>query len=127
MIQEEGEWVACIKGVSKGNPGASGCGVYVYSPTGKAHILNKFLGRQTANYADYSGLILAFQKLSEFGVKKVLVRADSELLIKQMKGEYKVKSDSLKNLFNFAKKMAANFESVRFEQISKDRNSQASM
>lgn len=109
------EWfTAHCDGGSRGNPGPSGYGAVVEDAKGQVVArLNHFLGIQTNNYAEYSGLLAVLQWAIENGVKQLRVISDSELMVKQMKGQYKVKSPVLVPLYQEAKKLAARLE--RFE------------
>jgi ribonuclease HI len=118
--------VAYIDGGSRGNPGPAGYGVRVESPEGEA--LAEFhaaIGIATNNVAEYNGLIAALRFLSEQGYRRALVRSDSELLVKQMRGEYRVKNPGLFPLYQEAKRIAAGFESLRFEHVRRERNAHA--
>src|SRR5580658_9493472 len=87
----EGWFTAHCDGGSRGNPGPSGYGAVVEDPHGRVVArLSEFLGVQTNNYAEYSGLLAVLQWASEKGAKRLRVVSDSELMVKQMKGQYKV-------------------------------------
>ena len=87
-------------GGSRGNPGPSGAGAVVYKDGEEVAHVSKFLGKQTNNWAEYEALVLALETahnvLGSPISEKVTVRMDSELIVKQMKGEYKVKDKELK-------------------------------
>src|SRR5208283_2764603 len=86
--------VAHIDGGSRGNPGPAGYGAYITDADGRRVAeLGDFLGVQTNNFAEYSGLIAALEYAVEHGYRHVQVVSDSELLVKQMKGQYKVRSE----------------------------------
>jgi probable phosphoglycerate mutase len=109
------EWLtAHCDGGSRGNPGPSGYGAVIEDPQGRVVArLSQFLGRQTNNYAEYSGLIAVLKWANENGAKYLRVVSDSELMVKQMKGLYKVKSPGLLPLWEEAKRLAARLD--RFE------------
>jgi probable phosphoglycerate mutase len=109
------DWfTAHCDGGSRGNPGPSGYGAVVENPQGQVVArLNHFLGIQTNNYAEYSGLLAVLQWAIENGTKQLRVISDSELMVKQMKGQYRVKSPVLVPLYQEAKRMAARLD--RFE------------
>ena len=92
-VQASGEWLtAHCDGGSRGNPGPSGYGAVIEDAHG--HLLaelSEFLGVQTNNYAEYSGLVAVLKWANENGTKYLRVVSDSELMVKQMKGQYKVK------------------------------------
>ena len=112
---ESGGWyTAHCDGGSRGNPGPSGYGAVVEDPTGKVVArLSEFLGRQTNNYAEYKGLISVLEWAQQHGARRLRVVSDSELMVKQMKGQYKVASPGLRPLWEEAKRLAAKLE--RFE------------
>lgn len=110
----EAWFTAHCDGGSRGNPGPSGYGAVIEDPGGRtaAH-LSKFLGVQTNNYAEYSGLLAVLQWAIDNGVKRLRVVSDSELMVKQMKGQYKVASPVLRPLWEEAKRLASRLD--RFE------------
>jgi probable phosphoglycerate mutase len=109
------DWfTAHCDGGSRGNPGPSGYGAVVENPQGEVVArLNSFLGIQTNNFAEYSGLLAVLKWALENGTRQLRVISDSELMVKQMKGQYRVKSPVLVPLYQEAKKMAARLD--RFE------------
>ena len=110
----EGWHTAHCDGGSRGNPGPAGYGAVIEDPKGQAVArLSEFLGVQTNNYAEYSGLLAVLKWANENGAKHLRVISDSELMVKQMKGLYKVKSPGLIPLWQEAKRLAARLE--RFE------------
>ena len=93
-------------GGSRGNPGPSGFGAVVQDPQGHTVAsLSEFLGIQTNNFAEYSGLLAILKWALENGVRQVRVVSDSELMVKQMQGKYKVSSPAIRPLYDEAKKM----------------------
>ena len=107
-------FTAHCDGGSRGNPGPSGYGALIEDPQGQVvgH-LSQFLGIQTNNYAEYSGLLAVLEWAIANGAKCLRVISDSELMVKQMKGLYKVKSPGLRPLWEEAKRRAARLD--RFE------------
>jgi ribonuclease HI len=117
---------ANIDGGSRGNPGPAAYGVVVRD--GKGEIvarLKKYIGSNTNNVAEYFGLIAALDYAQTHGIRALRVESDSELLVKQMRGQYKVKSADLRPLFERAKKMAQMFESFRIEHVYREQNKEA--
>jgi ribonuclease HI len=101
-------------GGSRGNPGPSGYGAVVEDARGQVVArLSEYLGKQTNNYAEYSGLLAVLRWALEQGHKRLRVVSDSELMVKQMKGQYKVNSPGLLPLWQEARRLAARLE--RFE------------
>jgi probable phosphoglycerate mutase len=110
----EGWFTAHCDGGSRGNPGPSGYGAVVEDPQGRVVArLSEFLGVQTNNYAEYSGLLAVLAWAIEHNAKRLRVVSDSELMVKQMKGQYKVASPVLRPLWEEAKRRAARLD--RFE------------
>lgn len=110
----DGWFVAHCDGGSRGNPGPAGFGAVVEDPQGRVVArLSEYLGKQTNNYAEYSGLLAVLKWANENGARRLRVISDSELMVNQMKGRYKVGSPSLRPLWEEAKRLAARLE--RFE------------
>lgn len=120
-----GYWVAYTDGASRGNPGLAGVGVFVQSPNGETHRFKKFLGEKTNNQAEYEALILALIELNKLGAKQVQLMADSELMIKQMRGEYRVKNANLMPLFEQVQKLLRAFADVQFTHVRREKNKEA--
>ncbi|MGA2633079.1 MAG: ribonuclease HI family protein [Terracidiphilus sp.] len=107
-------YTAHCDGGSRGNPGPSGYGAVIEDPKGQTVArMSQFLGIQTNNYAEYSGLLAVLEWAIANGAKHLRVISDSELMVKQMKGQYKVKSPGLRPLWEEAKRRAARLD--RFE------------
>ncbi len=117
---------ANIDGGSRGNPGPASYGVVIRDPRGEVVAkLKKYIGRSTNNVAEYYGLIAALDYAQTHGIRALRVESDSELLVKQMRGQYKVKSAELRPLFERARKMAQAFESFRIEHVYREGNAEA--
>jgi ribonuclease HI len=112
---EIGGWfTAHCDGGSRGNPGPSGFGAVIEDPKGQVVArLSEFLGRQTNNYAEYKGLLAVLAWAKEQRVRQLRVVSDSELMVKQMKGQYKVASPGLRPLWEEARLLARQLD--RFE------------
>ncbi len=109
-----GWYTAHCDGGSRGNPGPSGFGAVVEDPQGRVVArLSEFLGRQTNNYAEYQGLLAVLGWALQNGVRQLRVVSDSELMVNQMKGRYKVASPTLRPLWEEARRRASALE--RFE------------
>jgi len=87
--------------------------------------LKKYIGRMTNNVAEYYGLIAALDYAESHGIRALCVESDSELMVKQMQGQYKVKSEDLRPLFERAKKMSQGFESFRIDHVYREQNREA--
>ena len=110
-------------GGSRGNPGPAGLGVVLRAADGTTLVtLGRYIGRATNNVAEYNGLVVGLQKARELGAKRLLVRGDSELVIKQMRGEYRVKHPDLKPLHEEASHLLAQFDEVKLEHNFRHKN-----
>jgi ribonuclease HI len=118
--------IAHIDGGARGNPGPAGYGVVITDQAGrKVAALSEYLGHQTNNYAEYSGLLAALDYALKHGHKRLKVVADSELLVKQIRGEYKVKSPSLLELYQRARKMIGQLEWFSIQHVLRGGNQEA--
>ena len=115
-----------IDGGARGNPGPAGYGVRVEGADGTLlDELHGALGVATNNIAEYSGLLAALRWAVAHGEQSVHIRADSELLVKQMRGEYRVKNENLKPLFLQACALIRQIGDVRFEHVRREFNKEA--
>ncbi len=113
-------------GASRGNPGEAGIGVLIEDESG--HIVKKlarYLGKATNNQAEYTALVEGLKVASELGADEVSIFADSELVVKQMRGEYKVKNPDLAGRHAEARKHAATIKRVTFTYIPREKNKEA--
>jgi len=118
--------VVYIDGGARGNPGPAGYGVSIQTPDGAIlEELHGGLGIATNNIAEYNGLLAALQWAVDHEVSRVHVRADSELLVKQMRGEYRVKNPGLQPLYVRARLLAAQLDDVKFEHVRRELNKEA--
>jgi ribonuclease HI len=117
---------ANIDGAARGNPGPASYGVVIRDGRGEVVTkLKKYIGRMTNNVAEYYGLIAALDYAQSHGIRALRVESDSELMVKQMRGIYKVKSADLQPLFERAKKMSLGFESFRIDHVYREQNREA--
>jgi ribonuclease HI len=118
--------VAYIDGGARGNPGPAGYGVRIEAADGTlVDELHGGLGIATNNVAEYNGLLAALQWAIDHQEKRVQIRADSELLVKQMRGEYKVKNAGLQPLHARARLMVGQLDQVKFEHVRREFNKEA--
>ncbi len=118
--------LAYIDGGARGNPGPAGYGVRVQRPDGTVLAeLHGALGAATNNVAEYNGLLAALKWAVDHGERRVHIRADSELLVKQMRGEYKVKHPGLQPLYVRARLLVMELDTVVFEHIRREFNKEA--
>jgi len=117
---------AYIDGGARGNPGPAGYGVRIENAVGEVIAeLHGGLGVATNNVAEYNGLLAALQWAVDHGEHDVLVRADSELLVRQMRGEYKVRHPGLQPLYVRARQLVMELGKVRFEHVRREHNKEA--
>jgi probable phosphoglycerate mutase len=117
---------AYIDGGSRGNPGPAGYGVRLETSAGEPiEELHESIGIATNNVAEYRGLLAALTWALAHGHSAVHVRSDSELLVRQMKGEYRVRNAGLQPLFEEARRLAARVGQVTFEHVRRERNRDA--
>ena len=113
-------------GAARGNPGPAGIGVMLKTKGGRVIVAEgRSIGHATNNVAEYRALLFGLEKALERGVRRVEVRADSELLIKQLRSEYRVKNPGLRPLFEQAVTMLRRFEAVRLTHVRREHNSEA--
>jgi len=123
---DEGYLVACIDGGARGNPGPAGYGVVIEDEIGRPVAeLSEFLGRQTNNYAEYSGLLAVLNYTRGHGFKALKVVSDSELMVKQINGEYKVSNATLKELHARAMKMIEQLDYFEIKHVLREKNRDA--
>jgi ribonuclease HI len=118
--------LAYIDGGARRNPGPAGYGVHIEDGNGNVLAeLHGALGIATNNVAEYNGLLAALHWAIEHGHREVHIRADSELLVKQMRGEYKVKHPGLQPLFVKARMLVMQLDRVKFEHVRREFNKKA--
>ena len=118
--------VAHIDGAARGNPGPASYAVIVRRPDGSLlKEIGKYIGRATNNVAEYYALIAALDFAATTGIAQLRVLSDSELLVRQMQGLYKVKNADLRPLFERAKKLAAGLAYFAIEHVRRELNRDA--
>src|SRR5271157_1966712 len=118
--------VAHIDGGARGNPGPAGYGVAIQDQAGRSVAeLSEYLGKQTNNYAEYSGLLAALTYAIKHGFKGLKVFSDSELMVKQIKGQYKVKNPALQELHGKATRMIRELDSFEIRHVLREKNRDA--
>ena len=120
-----GSATANVDGGSRGNPGPAGYGVRIERDDGTVLELKESLGIATNNVAEYNGLLAALRWAVEQGLGALHVRSDSELLVKQMRGEYRVKNPGLQPLYEEAQSLVRQIGRVRFEHVRREFNKDA--
>lgn len=118
-----------VDGASRGNPGPAAIGVVIYAAGGvPAEPLCEWgagLGRATNNVAEYQALLSALAKAAGMGARRLTVLSDSELLVRQMKGQYRVRQPHLQVLHSQAKQLESGFARVTYEHVPRAANSRA--
>jgi len=118
-------WTIYTDGGSRGNPGPAAY-AYVIKRPGVADIEEKcYLGQTTNNIAEYTGLVKALAHAKELGGRKLVVNSDSELMVKQMNGQYRVKNAGLLPLYQQAVALRKQFDSVAIKHVYREQNAQA--
>ena len=117
------EWLLMVDGAARGNPGEAGCGAVIYDENGNTlQKLSRYLGQTTNNVAEYEGLILGLRGILKLGGKKVRVQSDSELLVRQLNGIYRVRNTNLKSLHQRASELLHHLQSYRIIHVRREYN-----
>lgn len=115
-----------IDGGSRGNPGPAGIGVVILDERGKKiKEFNKYLGITTNNIAEYNAVIYGLQEALIEKADEVELNLDSELVVQQLKGEYRVKNANIKPLFEQALHLISGFKKVEIKHIAREKNKEA--
>ncbi len=123
---DQGYLVANVDGGARGNPGPAGFGVVIEDEVGRPVAeVSEYLGRQTNNFAEYSGLLAALHYALRHGFKALKVVSDSELMVKQINGQYKVSSPTLKELYEQAVKLIDQLECFEIKHVLREKNREA--
>lgn len=127
MTAPENEtWVVYTDGASRGNPGPASFGAVVIDPTGTVrHEISERLGMATNNVAEYRGLIAGLEAALALGARRVEVRMDSELLVRQAIGRYRVRNPGLIPLHNRVLALRRQFDEVVFRHVPRGENRRA--
>jgi ribonuclease HI len=119
-------FTAHVDGASRGNPGPASYAAIIYGPDGsQVFQIGKYLGRDTNNVAEYYALISALDYAATHSIARLRVHSDSELLVRQMQGRYKVKSPDLRPLFERASKLARSLEYFAIQHVPRELNRDA--
>ncbi len=113
-------------GAARGNPGPAGIGAVLEDGAGtRLAEHSEYLGHTTNNVAEYKALLAGLARAAELGVKEIEVRADSELMIRQLKGEYRVKNAGLKPLYEEAMRLLSGFDEAKLVHVRREFNAEA--
>lgn len=117
---------AFFDGGARSNPGPAGYGVHIVDDLGNVLAeLHGSLGIATNNVAEYNGLIAALQWAIDHDVKQIAIKGDSQLIIEQMRGNYKVKNEGLKPLYLKARMLVMQIGDVSFQHVRREHNKDA--
>lgn len=123
---KRGALIVNTDGAARGNPGPAGIGVRITTPDGSVvDDIAEGLGEATNNVAEYTAAIRGLERASELGADDVTLRSDSQLLINQLSGRYRVKTPHLVPLHRRARALAAGFPTIRFEHVRREHNAEA--
>ena len=120
------KYILYIDGASRGNPGPAGIGIVILDEKKKkVKELYKYIGETTNNIAEYNALIYGLDEAAKLGAREVVVNMDSELVARQLNGEYKVKDPNIKALFEKAAGVLKNFANFEITHIDRLKNKDA--
>ena len=127
LWHEEPERISiCVDGCARGNPGHAGCGLVIKDADGRILVKKaRYIGITTNNVAEYTALIDGFREAVDLGAQEVTALTDSELVVRQMTGAYKVKDVKLKELFAEAQRLSRSFSSSKFVHVVRKKNKEA--
>ncbi len=116
-----------IDGGARGNPGPAGAGVVILDRSDGEALYEGgvFLGRATSNVAEYRGLLAGLETAAQLGAREVEIVSDSQLLVRQMTGEYRVRSAGLLPLYQRAQELVRGFRQCRFRHVPREQNTRA--
>ena len=118
--------VAHVDGGARGNPGPAGYGAVIEDEHGKPIAeFSRYLGHHTNNFAEYSGLVAALTYVLEYKHSALRVLSDSELMVRQMNGVYRVRSPELRPLYEEAMRLARQLKWFRIEHVRREKNAEA--
>ena len=120
------EYVLFFDGCSKNNPGPSGAGAVLYHNGVEIWSTAVFVGhKETNNVAEYTGMIVGIKRAVEMGIRRLVVKGDSNLVVQQMNGKFRVNADHIKPLHVTAKNIIRNFDSIQFVHVYRHLNQRA--
>jgi ribonuclease HI len=126
--RDQGFWRLFCDGASRGNPGPAGAGAVIYNPQGEVSAqVSEYLGETTNNVAEYQALLLGLQAARRLGVHRLQVFADSQLVVEQLNGRYRVKSALLLPFWRLAHKALQAFASCSVSHVPRAENHQADL
>jgi ribonuclease HI len=125
-VAPTGKWLVYADGASRGNPGPAAIGAVVYDESGaELHTVSRAIGRATNNEAEYRAAIAGLEAALALGAKEIELRMDSELVVRQVSGRYKVRNPGLKPLFGRVKDLQWRFASFEVNHVRREANRRA--
>jgi len=124
MVEDpRGKWILMVDGAARGNPGESGCGAVICDENGTVvREICRYLGHATNNVAEYEGLLMGLEGVLQLGGRRVRVQSDSQLLVRQLNGLYRVRDNKLKKLYGKALDLLRQFDSYRIIHVARENN-----
>src|SRR5271169_6038772 len=125
-MEASAAYTAHVDGGARGNPGPAGFGVVIHDSHGKKVAeLSQYLGHHTNNYAEYNGLLAALRYAIAHRIPSIKIISDSELMVRQMNGIYKVRHPELRKLYDEAQRLTAQIEHVKIHHALREHNQDA--
>ncbi|HXG35401.1 MAG TPA: ribonuclease HI family protein [Dehalococcoidia bacterium] len=122
-MAENEYWQAYADGASRGNPGPAAIGVAIFDPQGKqVTAVSRFIGRATNNVAEYQSAITALETAAGLGATRLRLLMDSELVVRQVEGKYRVRNANLQPLWNKLMELKSRFERFEAHSIPRESN-----
>jgi ribonuclease HI len=123
MADSEPEWLLMVDGAARGNPGEAGSGAVICDENGATvKELSRYLGRATNNVAEYEALLMGLEALLALGKKNIRVQSDSELMVRQLTGQYRVRDPKLKALHEQALSLLRRFDRYTVVHVRREAN-----
>jgi ribonuclease HI len=122
----EPEFIINVDGASRGNPGEASYGFVIVERGGKTvHEESRYIGQTTNNVAEYTALVKALEFAAKKKIASVEIRSDSQLLVRQILGEYKVKSENIEALYRRCRDLLRNFQWYEIKHVPREENKRA--
>jgi ribonuclease HI len=119
----EAEWLLMVDGAARGNPGKAGCGAVICDENGvTVKELSRYLGETTNNVAEYEALLMGLEALIALGKKHIRVQSDSELMVRQLNGQYRVRDPKLQLRFERARNLLRHFDQCTILHVRREAN-----
>ena len=121
----ESKFTVYCDGAARGNPGEAGAGVLIQKDNKDYKSISAYLGKQTNNYAEYTAVILALKELVKLNAQDVEIYLDSNLIVQQLNGKWKVKTESIQPLYKEAVKYMMQIKNIKIEHVYRKDNTKA--